>query len=194
MQLQLGTGSYNYESITSQKTSTVDLDQEDAKLHEELTKLCPADVWPKGSYAAGCPRPILVSKYHQQQMGYLHAALKIAIIDIVQRWWTDDEACFPDRMPLEEKEEELLKVRNHINLAFDSTTVSLIALNSGCTRRFWRETLATFRNVWDHGDLISWSMWMKIKRRPTESPKLMLGSLSMGSFTKPTVSMLWIKR
>lgn len=118
MQIQIGSGSYNYESITLQKISTDDLEQQHAKLHEELLKLCPADIWPKGSCAAGCPRPILVSKYHQQQMEDLHEAMRVAIVDIVQRWWTDDDACFPDRMPLEEIEEELLKVREHINPAF----------------------------------------------------------------------------
>ncbi|KZL80922.1 hypothetical protein CI238_06647 [Colletotrichum incanum] len=39
----------------------------------------------------------------------LHNALTIAVIDIVQRWWTDEDARFPERMPLEPKEEELLK-------------------------------------------------------------------------------------
>lgn len=75
-----------------------------------LLKLCPEGLWHNGSYAAGCPRPILIGKHHQQQMHDLHEALTIAIIDIVQRWWRDVDALFPERMPLEPEEEELLKV------------------------------------------------------------------------------------
>ena len=47
----------------------------------------------------------------EQQMQDIHEALTIAIVDIVQRWWTDTDARFPERMPLEKKEEDILKVR-----------------------------------------------------------------------------------
>ncbi|KAF1996084.1 hypothetical protein P154DRAFT_499105 [Amniculicola lignicola CBS 123094] len=84
-------------------------DEEDTKFRQALLRFCPAELWPESSYAAGCPRPILVDQYHQQQLQILHRALTISLKDIVQRWWTDDEARFPERMPLEKKEEDLLK-------------------------------------------------------------------------------------
>lgn len=71
--------------------------------------MCPAYLWPKGSYRAGCPRPILIGKNHQQQLESLHEALTIAITDIVGRWWTDRDAQFQERMPLEKEEEDLLR-------------------------------------------------------------------------------------
>ncbi|KGO76100.1 hypothetical protein PITC_006430 [Penicillium italicum] len=37
------------------------------------------------------------------------SALRLAIEDIIQRWWTDEEAQFPQRMPLEPGEEDLLR-------------------------------------------------------------------------------------
>jgi hypothetical protein len=40
----------------------------------------------------------------------LHEALTAGITDIVERWWTDPEARFPERMPLEKQEKDLLKV------------------------------------------------------------------------------------
>jgi hypothetical protein len=83
--------------------------QEHTRLQALLLGMCPAHLWHNGSYTAGCPRPILVGKHHQQQLEKLHESLTIAITDIVQRWWTDMNAGFPNRMPLEKEEENLLK-------------------------------------------------------------------------------------
>lgn len=47
---------------------------------------------------------------HQEQGRKLHEALGLAIEDIIERWWTDEEARFPQRMPLEPQEEDLLRV------------------------------------------------------------------------------------
>ncbi|KAK8140713.1 hypothetical protein G3M48_002455, partial [Beauveria asiatica] len=78
--------------------------------HEEiLLAQCPHTVWPQGSYRASCPRPILVTKQHCDQLLQLHGALTAAINDIVPRWWRDAEARFPQRMPLAAEEEDLLK-------------------------------------------------------------------------------------
>jgi hypothetical protein len=43
-------------------------------------------------------------------MELLHEALVEALKNIVPRWFSDVEARFPERMPLEKDEEELLKV------------------------------------------------------------------------------------
>lgn len=66
--------------------------------------------WPAGSVNAACPHPVLVTKRHQEQLKELHLAIDLAIEDIVDRWWADEEAQFPRRMPLEPEEEELLRV------------------------------------------------------------------------------------
>ncbi|KAF9784267.1 hypothetical protein IL306_007511 [Fusarium sp. DS 682] len=83
--------------------------REEAQFQEALLKLCPANLWPGASYTTGCPRPVLVSRHHQHQLQDLHEALTAAITDVVERWWSDRDARFPERMPLEAKEEELLQ-------------------------------------------------------------------------------------
>ncbi|KAL2179287.1 uncharacterized protein P884DRAFT_180067, partial [Thermothelomyces heterothallicus CBS 202.75] len=84
--------------------------RQEQDMHEScLLGLCPVEKWYKGSYAAACPRPILVAKHHQEQLERLHRALTLAIVDIAQRWWSDPAAHFPLRMPLAEEEEELLQ-------------------------------------------------------------------------------------
>ncbi|KAF4336264.1 multidrug transporter [Fusarium beomiforme] len=95
--------------ITQQNVDVATFAREEAQFQESLLKLCPANLWPGASYTTGCPRPVLVGRHHQQQLQYLHEALTVAITDVVERWWSDGDARFPARMPLEEKEEELLK-------------------------------------------------------------------------------------
>ncbi|CAG8926279.1 unnamed protein product [Penicillium salamii] len=65
--------------------------------------------WPTGSVDAASPHPLLITKIHQEKVEKLAEALNLAIQDIVERWWTDEEACFPLRMPLEPQEECLLR-------------------------------------------------------------------------------------
>ncbi|KAJ5765668.1 hypothetical protein N7520_005227 [Penicillium odoratum] len=79
-------------------------------LEKTLLTLCPRELWPIDSNSCMSPRPILVVKEHQEQLSELNAALTAAVSDIVDRWWTEKEARFPERMPLEKKEEELLRV------------------------------------------------------------------------------------
>jgi hypothetical protein len=96
--------------ISQQNFDVASFSREEARFQESLLKLCPANLWPKASYTTGCPRPVLVGRHHQQQLKDLHGALTAAISDVVQRWWSDRDARFPERMPLEAKEEELLQV------------------------------------------------------------------------------------
>ncbi|KAH6876396.1 hypothetical protein B0T10DRAFT_414530 [Thelonectria olida] len=109
LQIHLGAQPHNYEPVARDKAKSSIYLQDEAKLETTLLGLCPANLWHNGSYAAGSPRPILIGKHHQQQMEDLHEALTAAITDVVQRWWTDGDARFPERMPLEKEEEELLK-------------------------------------------------------------------------------------
>ncbi|OJJ29768.1 hypothetical protein ASPWEDRAFT_121712 [Aspergillus wentii DTO 134E9] len=55
------------------------------------------------------PYPLLVSQSLVERMKRLHEALSIALTDVVERWWTDEKAAFPSRMPVEGEEEEILR-------------------------------------------------------------------------------------
>lgn len=79
--------------------------------HSYISKLnnCSSS-WPVGSVDASCPCPVLTTQRYDDDLRNLHLALKLAIEDIIKRWWTDEEARFPLRMPLEPEEEDLLRV------------------------------------------------------------------------------------
>lgn len=109
-QIHLGVGSNGFEAVGNYNGEKGVYTQEHETYQANLIRKCPASVWPHGSHNVGCPRPILVSNQHQEQLAELHEALRIAVTDIVQRWWTDREARFPERMPLENEEEDLLQV------------------------------------------------------------------------------------
>ena len=108
-QIQLR-GANDFEPVTPHSIDATIYAREEAKQQDTVLGLCNEKLWPKGSYAAGCPRPILVAEHHQLQMQDIHEALTIAIVDVVQRWWVDTDARFPERMPLEKEEEDILKV------------------------------------------------------------------------------------
>ncbi|KAM0670347.1 hypothetical protein ACQRIU_000742 [Beauveria bassiana] len=115
-QIHLGLGSAGYAVVSRDRAEQQQQQQQLAifaqehEAHEEiLLAQCPQTVWPQGSYRASCPRPILVTKQHCDQLLQLHGALTAAINDIVPRWWRDTEARFPQRMPLAAEEEDLLK-------------------------------------------------------------------------------------
>ncbi|KAF5641773.1 multidrug transporter [Fusarium tjaetaba] len=108
-QVHIGDGDGNVQQISQQNLDVTSFSGEEARFQEKLLKLCPANLWHKASYTAGCPRPVLVGQHHQRQLKDLHEALTAAITDVVQRWWSDRDARFPERMPLEAKEEELLQ-------------------------------------------------------------------------------------
>lgn len=104
-------GHAGYEPVVSTEAGA-DTYRREQDMHEScLLQMCPAETWHKGSYASGCPRPILVTEHHQHQLEKLHEALTLAITDVVERWWTDVAAQFPQRMPLAKEEEDILQVR-----------------------------------------------------------------------------------
>lgn len=78
--------------------------------HSELLKISPRETWSGDAHLKSVPYPILGTEIHQQQLSTLSDALVLAITDIVERWWTDPAAHFPERMPIEPVEEELLIV------------------------------------------------------------------------------------
>jgi hypothetical protein len=109
-QIHLKIGPRGYEPVAFYETENNTYTQEHEEHEATLLSMCPDYLWHKGSYRAGCPRPILIGKHHLKQMEELHEALTTAITDIVGRWWTDEESRFPERMPLEGEEEDLLQV------------------------------------------------------------------------------------
>ena len=59
--------------------------------------------------------PLLISDQFLADLRLFHEALALALSNIVQRWFTDKEAAFPTRMPLEPHEEDLLLVLSYIS-------------------------------------------------------------------------------
>ncbi|KAH8885485.1 hypothetical protein GQ53DRAFT_659813 [Thozetella sp. PMI_491] len=108
-QVQLGLGPGNFQPIETYKRQSKAYVEEHTRHQASLLRLCPAHAWYHGSFRQDCPRPILISEYHQTLLNNLHESLNAALTDIVQRWWTDREARLPERMPLEETEEDLLR-------------------------------------------------------------------------------------
>lgn len=99
-----------YALVASYDADKATYAQEHRAAKSGLLDLCPAKMWHNSSYSTFCPRPILITQQHQQTLKDLHSGLVLALTDIVERWWTDAEARFPERMPLESKEEALLQV------------------------------------------------------------------------------------
>jgi hypothetical protein len=74
------------------------------------------------------PNPIMVSNRFMADLKEFHHALVLALNHIVEHWFSDNEATFSTRMPLESHEERLLQVRdlhlgNIIVTAYYLTTV-----------------------------------------------------------------------
>ncbi|KHN94385.1 uncharacterized protein MAM_07701 [Metarhizium album ARSEF 1941] len=108
-QIHVGLGCEGYVPVAHHHADKDIYTREHDALQASLVNSCPAHLWPKSSHKASCPRPILITKHHQTQLAELHEALTTAITDIVERWWTDGERRFPDRMPLSRNEEDLLR-------------------------------------------------------------------------------------
>ncbi|THC96584.1 hypothetical protein EYZ11_003924 [Aspergillus tanneri] len=108
-QIHLGVSPHGYEPVTSYEGDASIYSKEHETVQATLLRFCPAHIYYKGSNEASCPRPILVTIQHLQQLERFHGALTAAISDIVERWWTDVDARFPERMPLEREEEDLLR-------------------------------------------------------------------------------------
>ncbi|KAH6603992.1 hypothetical protein Trco_007438 [Trichoderma cornu-damae] len=108
-QILLGRGPNGYEAISGSDADETFYKQEHETQQAKLTRSCPSHLWPKGSYTTSCPRPVLINKQHRQQLQELSDALVASVTDIVDRWWFDTAAELPKRMPLGQKEQEILK-------------------------------------------------------------------------------------
>lgn len=78
--------------------------------HRELEKCSPRETWVGDAHQKSSPYPILGNVAHQRQLADLSEALVLAVTDIVQRWWSDVDARFPERMPIDPVEEKVLQV------------------------------------------------------------------------------------
>lgn len=56
------------------------------------------------------PFPVLLPRRFIQNLEFFNEALMLALENIVERWWRDEEAEFPARMPIDAQAEELLRV------------------------------------------------------------------------------------
>lgn len=106
--IPLSGGRYQPINSLDSRNAAYDLNRE--AIQESLLRFCSDKSWNNSSRSAFIPRPILVSSEHQRQWKELNNALVSAISDIVERWWTDSVSRFPERMPLEPVEEDLLRV------------------------------------------------------------------------------------
>jgi hypothetical protein len=118
MQIHLGRGSKGYEEVSTVQAQGNFYLWENQTMEAALMRLCPPRLWPHASYQNSCPRPILVNLRHEMMLRELNTALTLSLTDIVDRWWSDKAAKFPQRMPLELIEEGLLKVREQPFLVF----------------------------------------------------------------------------
>lgn len=84
--------------------------EEKSVVERSLEASCSRNLWPKDSHLSFSPHPMVVNEWHNTRVQAIHEALVLAITNIVERWWTDHEARFPERMPLEPQEESLLRV------------------------------------------------------------------------------------
>lgn len=71
--------------------------------------------WPHDSHEQVCPYPIVMNRSQLDRVETIHMLLDRAITNIIERWWADHEARFPERMPLEQYEENTLRVRKRIS-------------------------------------------------------------------------------
>ncbi|KAL7929960.1 Clavaminate synthase-like protein [Trichoderma chlorosporum] len=108
-QIQIGHGPDGYQDSLTAEADGALYRREHEKLTAKLMRLCPPSLWPLGSHMTSCPRPILINEHHQSMLQELSDALVASVTDIVNRWWFDTAAEFPKRMPLGEKEQQLLK-------------------------------------------------------------------------------------
>ncbi|GAA86981.1 taurine catabolism dioxygenase TauD [Aspergillus luchuensis IFO 4308] len=116
-QVHIPFGGGGYEPITSFDSHEGTYSQDHEAIQESLLRFCSDKSWNNSSRSAFMPRPILVSSEHQRQWKELNNALVSAITDIVERWWTDSVSKFPERMPLDPVEEDLLRALEEQGIA-----------------------------------------------------------------------------
>jgi len=90
------------ESITKDAYS-----KELLKFRESLLQSSP--IWPKQLNTVASPLPTLIPGYLEKHLENLGNYICRAVTSIVERWWSDKDARFWERMPLLEHQEEVLR-------------------------------------------------------------------------------------
>jgi hypothetical protein len=75
---------------------------------ESLLKSC--SQWPPEYNTSASPYPLLIPESHIKHIERLGNALCRSVTSIVERWWTDPIAGFPQRMPVLPHQETILRV------------------------------------------------------------------------------------
>ncbi len=88
--------------------SVQDYSKQLQKFREDLLEFSPH--WPNNFDLIGSPYPLLVPESLVEHFERLGEILDRAVTNIVERWWIDQKANFPERMPLLPHQEELLQV------------------------------------------------------------------------------------
>ena len=81
---------------------------------QSLLTSCPQSSWPLEINQQSCPHPIMIPQKHLPKIEELHEALTLAVTNIVERWWMEKDARFPERMPVELQEESVLRVCTYL--------------------------------------------------------------------------------
>lgn len=113
-QVSLGLSIQAGELVDAEKASDATRMADFHAMQASLLSSC--SEWLYNTRLQGCPHPMVVPQPQLDSIETLHTLLCSAITNIVERWWTDEEARFPQRMPLESYEEDILRVSRHIFL------------------------------------------------------------------------------
>jgi hypothetical protein len=163
------------------------------KYHHELEECSPRETWIGDAHQKSAPYPILGSEAHQRQLTELSQALVLAITDIVERWCSDVEARFPERMPIEPVEEQLLQVSRNLYHIY-----VLLNRPSGCNNRKRMCYLLSDSTKALGDQTFCWNPLMILRAlRTIESVKSTLGSVCMDSSLLHLVNrplLIWASR
>ncbi|KAI4219789.1 MAG: hypothetical protein LQ349_008255, partial [Xanthoria aureola] len=106
-QLSLGLTRRTGRQVTVENANGEAREADYNELQDHLHALSP--VWPHAFDIKACPHPLIVTQSQLFRLEKVHQLLSSAITNIIERWFSDGEARFPDRMPLEPLEEDTLK-------------------------------------------------------------------------------------
>ncbi|KAL8949752.1 MAG: hypothetical protein Q9222_004168 [Ikaeria aurantiellina] len=109
-QLSLGSSRRAGRIVTAEKADEASRQADFHAMQLSLHFLSP--IWPHAFDVKACPHPLIVPASYLSRTKLVHKLLSSAITNIVERWWSDEQAQFPQRMPLQRDEEELLKWMN----------------------------------------------------------------------------------
>jgi len=101
-------GNYLPESCLDALTGQDRYEEEVEIFRQSLRRSC--KLWPHGFDIAANPYPIVIPESLTDHLARLGDILCRATTNIVERWWKDPLANFPERMPLSPQQERILRV------------------------------------------------------------------------------------